>query len=54
MSVLAEAIGLSAGYSGVAAIEDVSFRVRPGERVALLGPNGGGNAPSAGLSRGAR
>jgi len=42
MSVLAEAAGLSAGYSGVAAIEDVSFRVQPGERVALLGPNGGG------------
>jgi len=42
MSVLAEAVGLSAGYSGVAAIEEVSFRVHPGERVALLGPNGGG------------
>jgi ABC-type Mn2+/Zn2+ transport system ATPase subunit len=42
MRVLAEAAGLSAGYGGVAAIEDVSFRVRPGERIALLGPNGGG------------
>ena len=42
MRVLAEAAGLSAGYGGVAAIEDVSFRVCPGERVALLGPNGGG------------
>ena len=31
------------GYGGAApAIEDVTFRVRPGERVALLGPNGGG------------
>jgi ABC-type Mn2+/Zn2+ transport system ATPase subunit len=40
--VLAEAAGLSAGYGGAAAIEDVSFQVHPGERVALLGPNGGG------------
>jgi ABC-type Mn2+/Zn2+ transport system ATPase subunit len=39
---LAEAAGLSAGYGGRAAIEGVSFRVRQGERVALLGPNGGG------------
>ena len=40
--VLAEAAGLTVGYGGVAAIENVSFRVRRGERIALLGPNGGG------------
>ena len=40
--VLAEAAGLTVGYGGVAAIEDVSFRVSRGDRIALLGPNGGG------------
>jgi ABC-type Mn2+/Zn2+ transport system ATPase subunit len=41
-SVLAEASGLSAGYGGRVAIEEVSFRVSRGDRVGLLGPNGGG------------
>jgi ABC-type Mn2+/Zn2+ transport system ATPase subunit len=40
--VLAEAAGLTAGYGGVPAIEGVSFQVQTGERIALLGPNGGG------------
>jgi ABC-type Mn2+/Zn2+ transport system ATPase subunit len=40
--VLAEAAGLTAGYGGAAAIEGVTFQVHPGERIALLGPNGGG------------
>ena len=39
---LIEAAGLSAGYGGAAAISDVAFSLRPGERMALLGPNGGG------------
>ena len=39
---LIEAAGLSAGYGGVAAIEGVGFSLPSGERLALLGPNGGG------------
>ena len=39
---LIEASGLAAGYDGRPAISDVSFSLRRGERMALLGPNGGG------------
>ncbi len=39
---LIEASGLAAGYDGTAAISGLSFGLRAGERVALLGPNGGG------------
>jgi ABC-type Mn2+/Zn2+ transport system ATPase subunit len=39
---LIEANGLSAGYDGEAAISGVTFSLAPGERMALLGPNGGG------------
>jgi ABC-type Mn2+/Zn2+ transport system ATPase subunit len=34
--------GLAAGYGSRAVIRDVSFAVEAGERVAVLGPNGGG------------
>jgi ABC-type Mn2+/Zn2+ transport system ATPase subunit len=34
--------GLAAGYGRAPAIEDVTFEVDSGRRVALLGPNGGG------------
>jgi ABC-type Mn2+/Zn2+ transport system ATPase subunit len=40
--VIAEAAGLAIGYGGRVAIEDLSFRVSRGNRVGLLGPNGGG------------
>jgi ABC-type Mn2+/Zn2+ transport system ATPase subunit len=40
--VLARTRALAAGYGRLPAIEDVSFEVGPGQRVALLGPNGGG------------
>lgn len=39
---LIEAIGLAAGYDGKAAISGITFSLRAGERMALLGPNGGG------------
>lgn len=39
---LIEASGLAVGYDGKAAISGVAFRLAPGERMALLGPNGGG------------
>jgi ABC-type Mn2+/Zn2+ transport system ATPase subunit len=40
---LIEAEGLALGYgAGPPAVTDVGFRVEPGERLALLGPNGGG------------
>ena len=42
MSALVATRDLSAGYGGRPAIEAVSMDVLPGERVALLGPNGGG------------
>ena len=34
--------GMSAGYNGRPAIEDIGFSLTRGERLALLGPNGGG------------
>ena len=36
--------GISKYYSGVAALTDVSFDVRPGEVHALLGENGAGKS----------
>ncbi len=39
---LIEAADLAAGYDGRAAISDLSFSLHAGERMALLGPNGGG------------
>ncbi|HEU4736684.1 MAG TPA: metal ABC transporter ATP-binding protein [Solirubrobacterales bacterium] len=39
---LIEASALAAGYDGTPAISGLSFSLRAGERMALLGPNGGG------------
>ena len=42
--VVLETRHLSATYTGELAIEDVSFAVRQGERIALVGPNGAGKS----------
>jgi ABC-type Mn2+/Zn2+ transport system ATPase subunit len=34
--------GLATGYGGRAVLRDVAFSLEPGERVGVLGPNGGG------------
>ena len=47
--VLVQTAGLAAGYDGRLALEDVGFRVRAGERVAVLGPNGGGKTTLFGV-----
>ena len=42
MSELLSVRDLAVGYGGPAVLTDVAFDVHPGERVAVLGPNGGG------------
>lgn len=44
ISAIVEVENVSAGYDGEAVVEDVSFEVRPGEVVGLLGPNGVGKS----------
>jgi ABC-type Mn2+/Zn2+ transport system ATPase subunit len=41
---LLEVSDLVAGYGGAPVLEEVGFAVRPGERVGVLGPNGGGKS----------
>jgi len=36
--------GLSAGYGGAPVLAGVSFALEPGERIGVLGPNGGGKS----------
>ncbi|MDF1522384.1 MAG: ABC transporter ATP-binding protein [Trueperaceae bacterium] len=42
MTPLLRAIGLTKRFGGLAAVEDVSFDVAPGEIFAIIGPNGAG------------
>jgi ABC-type Mn2+/Zn2+ transport system ATPase subunit len=39
---LVQAASLAVGYNGAAVLTDVTFAAHPGERIAVLGPNGGG------------
>jgi ABC-type Mn2+/Zn2+ transport system ATPase subunit len=41
---LVDVEGLAAAYEGPRVLEDVSFTLRAGERIAVLGPNGGGKS----------
>jgi ABC-type Mn2+/Zn2+ transport system ATPase subunit len=41
---LVAATGVAIGYDGRAVLEDVTFAVEPGQRLAVLGPNGGGKS----------
>lgn len=43
-ATLLECRGVTAGYGGPPAIEDVDFAVRAGQRIGVLGPNGGGKS----------
>jgi ABC-type Mn2+/Zn2+ transport system ATPase subunit len=49
---LIEADGLAVGYGGPPAVADVSFALGAGERLALLGPNGGGKTTIVGATLG--
>jgi ABC-type Mn2+/Zn2+ transport system ATPase subunit len=41
---LLEVRGVAAGYGGPPVLEDVRFELEPGERIGVLGPNGGGKS----------
>ncbi|HEX6702827.1 MAG TPA: metal ABC transporter ATP-binding protein [Gaiellaceae bacterium] len=44
VSVLLSTRDLATGYGGPPALEGVTFELRPGERIGVLGPNGGGKS----------
>jgi ABC-type Mn2+/Zn2+ transport system ATPase subunit len=42
VSALLSVRGLASGYGSVAVLDGLSFELEPGERIGVLGPNGGG------------
>ena len=44
MPVMLEVRGLTKRYSGIPAVQDVSFVIRPGHILGYLGPNGSGKS----------
>jgi ABC-2 type transport system ATP-binding protein len=52
--IAAELAGVTRRYGSVVAVDDVSFAVRPGETLALLGANGAGKTTSIALLLGLR
>ena len=46
MDALLQVEGLSKNFGGFTALSDVTFSVRPGERLGLIGPNGSGKTTS--------
>jgi ABC-type Mn2+/Zn2+ transport system ATPase subunit len=47
--ILVDVEGLAAAYEGPRVLEDVSFTLQAGERIAVLGPNGGGKSTLFGV-----
>jgi ABC-type multidrug transport system ATPase subunit len=47
--VLLDVVDLQVKYGAITAIKGISFDVREGEIVALLGANGAGRSPSTGV-----
>ena len=53
MTTLLEVQGLGITFGGLKAVNDVSFRVNPGEIVSVIGPNGAGKSTTFALISGA-